>query len=188
MSCVCLAYLRRHDLERRLWLTLSSCGRQDTPSTPCDTRRSARSDPHRARRGRRSRWRRCGRATTDRADRRAREVADFSTSVSGMPACASSSSSRTSEMPWNVTGLPASDPARTGTPARIAFAVCCSDPAERARHHRRHLAFAEHRRERRFRIEQRLHDLPASRAGAHRHRRREARRASTPSRGRRASA
>ena len=32
-------------------------------------------------------------------------------------------------MPWKVTGLPASDPASTGTPARIAFAVCCSDPA-----------------------------------------------------------
>ena len=76
-----------------------------------------------------------------------------------MPACASSSSSRMSEMPWNVTGLPASDPASTGTPARIAFGGLLQRSRERARHRGRHLAFAQHRRERRFRIEQRLHDL-----------------------------
>ena len=32
-------------------------------------------------------------------------------------------------MPWNVAGLPPSDPARIGTPALIARLTCCSDPS-----------------------------------------------------------
>ena len=85
---------------------IRSFGRRDTPTRRGDRRVRLRWDRRRAARDRPPRRRRCGRDWIDRGGRRARDVAACNTSVNGMPACASSSSSRISEMPWKVAGLP----------------------------------------------------------------------------------
>ena len=70
----------------------------------------------RAPRDRRPRRRRCGRAWTGRGDR---PRATSPTSARRPAACRPAPAARargSSDTPWNVTGLPASDPARIGTP------------------------------------------------------------------------